>query len=252
MSLLGPAKTWGRSSGNRDWGTDGVQSNMKNLRAKAFSGVIFLVVGLGVLIFLPAWTFNYWQAWVLLAVYGGANLAIIVALMVTDLKLLERRMRGGAIAERRPVQKIVMAIASLEFVALFVVSALDHHFGWSSMPLPFEILGDVLVAVGFLIIFFVFRVNTFTASTIEITEGQEVITTGPYAIVRHPMYSGSFLYMIGIPLALGSWWGLVVPLVGLFTTPWRLFDEEHMLEQGLPGYKEYEQKVRYRIAPYLW
>jgi protein-S-isoprenylcysteine O-methyltransferase Ste14 len=225
---------------------------MKNLRVKAVSSVIFLVVGLGILIFLPAWTFNYWQAWVLLAVYGGANLAIVVALMVTDLKLLERRMRGGITAEQRPVQRIVMAIASLEFVAIFVVSALDHHFGWSSTPLPVEIVGDVLVAVGFLIIFFVFRVNTFTSSTIGIAEGQEVITTGPYAIVRHPMYSGSFLYMIGVPLALGSWWGLVVPLVMLFTTPWLLFDEEHMLEQGLPGYKEYEQKVRYRMVPYLW
>jgi protein-S-isoprenylcysteine O-methyltransferase Ste14 len=225
---------------------------MKNLRVKALSSVIFLVVGLGVLIFLPARTFNYWQAWVLLAVYGGANLAIIVALMVTDLKLLERRMQGGATAEQRPVQKMLMAIASLEFVAIFVVPALDHHFGWSSMPLPVEVVGDVLVAVGFLIIFFVFRVNTFTSSTIGIAEGQEVITTGPYAIVRHPMYSGSLLYMIGVPLALGSWWGLVVLLVMLFTTPWRLFDEEHMLEQGLPGYKEYEQKVRYRMVPYLW
>jgi protein-S-isoprenylcysteine O-methyltransferase Ste14 len=227
-------------------------TRIKNLRVKALGSVIFLVVGLGVLIFLPAWTFNYWQAWVLLAVYGGANLAIIIALMVTDLKLLERRMQGGATAEQRPVQKIVMAIASLGFVANFVVPALDHRFSWSSMPLALEIVGDVLVAVGFLIIFFVFRVNTFTSSTIGIAEGQEVITTGPYAIVRHPMYSGSFLYLIGVPLALGSWWGLVVGIVMLFVTPWRLLDEEHMLEQGLPGYKEYEQKVRYRIVPYLW
>jgi protein-S-isoprenylcysteine O-methyltransferase Ste14 len=225
---------------------------MKNLTVKALSSVSFMVVGLGALIFLPAWTFNYWQGWVLLAVYGGANLAIIVALMVTDLKLLERRMRGGPTAEQRPVQKMVMAIASLGFVALFVVPALDRRFGWSSVPLPVEIVGDVLVAVGFLIIFLVFRVNTFTSCTIGIAEGQEVITTGPYAIVRHPMYSGSLLYMIGIPLALGSWWGLVVLLVMLFTSPWRLFDEEHMLEQGVPGYKEYERKVRYRMVPYLW
>ena len=226
--------------------------NLTKLRLKAISSVLFLVAGLGALIFLPAWTLNYWQAWVLLAVYGGANLAIIVALMVTDLRLLERRMQGGPTAEQRPVQKMVMAIASLGFVAIFVVSALDHRFGWSSMPLPVEIAGDVLVAAGFLIIFFVFRVNTFTSSTVEIAEGQEVITTGPYAIVRHPMYSGSFLYMVGVPLALGSWWGLVVLLVMFFTAPSRLFDEEHMLEQSLPGYKEYEQKVHYRLVPYLW
>lgn len=225
---------------------------MKNLWIKALSSEVFMVVGLAVLIFLPAWTFNYWQAWVLLAVYGGANLVIIVALMVTDLKLVERRMRGGPTAEQRPIQKVVMAIASLGFVALFVVSALDHRFGWSSVPVPVEIIGDVLVAAGFLIIFLVFRVNTFTSSTIGIAEDQEVITAGPYAIVRHPMYSGSLLYMIGVPLALGSWWGLVVLVVGLFTAPWRLFDEEHMLEQGLPGYNEYEQKVRYRMVPYLW
>lgn len=152
---------------------------MKNLWIKALSSEVFMVVGLAVLIFLPAWTFNYWQAWVLLAVYGGANLVIIVALMVTDLKLVERRMRGGPTAEQRPIQKVVMAIASLGFVALFVVSALDHRFGWSSVPVPVEIIGDVLVAAGFLIIFLVFRVNTFTSSTIGIAEDQEVITAAP-------------------------------------------------------------------------
>jgi protein-S-isoprenylcysteine O-methyltransferase Ste14 len=228
------------------------EKNMNNLKVKAFGGVLSVLIAMGALLFLSAWTLNYWQAWVLLAVFGASWLVIIVFLMKKDLKLLERRMSAGPTAEQRIGQKIVMSIASLEFIAMLVFPALDHRFGWSSMPAYVSIAGDVLVALGFLIIFFVFQENTFTSATIEVAAGQKVITTGPYAIVRHPMYSGSFLYMLGMPIALGSWWGLVVLLLMTLTTLWRLFDEENFLKKDLPGYREYTQKVRYRLVPYLW
>jgi protein-S-isoprenylcysteine O-methyltransferase Ste14 len=225
---------------------------MKNLKAKAFGGVLSVVIAIGALLFLSAWTFNYWQAWLFLAVYGGSNLAITVYLMIKDLQLLERRLSGGPTAEQRIGQKVIMSLASLEFIAILVVPGLDHRFGWSSVPATVSIAGNVLVALGFLIVFFVFQENTFTSSTIEIAADQKVITTGPYAIVRHPMYSGTFLSMLGIPIALGSWWGLCVLLLMIFTTLWRLFDEENLLKKELPGYREYTQKVRYRLVLYLW
>lgn len=180
---------------------------MNNLKVKAFGGVLSVLIAMGALLFLPAWTFDYWQAWLFLAVFGGSGLVIIIYLMKKDPKLLERRLSGGPTAEQRTGQKIVMSFASLGFIAMLVFPALDHRFGWSLVPTFVSIAGDVLVALGLLIIFFVFQENTFTSSTIEVATDQKVITTGPYTIVRHPMYSGFFLYMLGIPIALGSWWG---------------------------------------------
>jgi protein-S-isoprenylcysteine O-methyltransferase Ste14 len=225
---------------------------MKNFTVKAYGGFLAVLAVMGTILFLSAWTFNYWQAWVLLLVFCVSWLVLIVYLVKKDPQLLERRMSAGPAAEQRIGQKIVMSLSSLEFIALLVLPALDHRFGWSSMPAYVSIAGDVLIALGMTIIFFVFQENTFTSATIEIAADQKVTTTGPYAIVRHPMYSGSFLYMLGMPLALGSWWGLCVLLLMMFTVLWRLFDEEHLLKKELPGYSEYTQKVRYRLVPYLW
>jgi len=225
---------------------------MNNLNAKAIGGVLAVLVAMGAFLFLAAGTLNYWQAWVFLAVFGVAGLAIIVYLMKKDPKLLERRMSGGPAAEKRTSQKIIMSISSLGFAALLVVPALDHRFGWSSVPLYAVIAGDVLFVLGWIIICFVFKENTFTSSTIEIAADQKVITTGPYAIVRHPMYSGSLLYMLAMPIALGSWWGLCVILLLMPISLWRLFDEEKLLSNDLPGYREYIQKVPYRLVPHLW
>ena len=145
-----------------------------------------------------------------------------------------------------------MLLVSVGFVAMLVVPALDRRFGWSSVPLGIVVAGDVLVAVGFYFVFLVYRENTFTSATIEIAKGQTVITTGPYAIIRHPMYGSGLLYLGGIPLALGSWWGLV-PIAWLIPgLIWRLLDEERMLAGDLPGYIEYQRRVRYRLVPFLW
>jgi protein-S-isoprenylcysteine O-methyltransferase Ste14 len=161
-------------------------------------------------------------------------------------------MSGGPMAERRPAQKFIMLCTSIGFIALLVVPAFDHRFGWSSVPLGGVVAGHVLVAVGFYLIFLVYRENTFTSATIEVTENQKVISTGPYAIVRHPMYASGSLYLFGTPLALGSYWGFI-PIVAMVPfLLWRLFDEERFLTRNLPGYTEYQRRVRHRLVPFLW
>lgn len=179
--------------------------NVVNL--KAFGGLLILLLVVAALLFVPAWTVNYWQAWTFLAVYFASSLAITLYLMKNDPKLLERRMSGGPTAEKEPTQKIIMSFVWLGFIGLLVFPALDHRFAWSHMPPYVALGGDVLVALGWLAIFFVFKENTFTSATIELIPNQKVISSGPYALVRHPMYAGALVMLLGIPIALGSWWG---------------------------------------------
>jgi len=207
---------------------------------------------MGALLFLPEWTLDYWQAWAFLAVFGASALAITVYLMKKDPALLERRVHGGPTAEKETSQKIVSSIASVAYVAILVVSALDHRSRWSTVPLSVVIAGDVLIALGFTVIFFVFKENPFTSATIELTADQKVISTGPYAVVRHPMYSGSLVYLLSMPIALGSWWGLSAVILMTPVLIWRLLAEETFLAKSLPGYSEYRDKVKYRLVPFLW
>ena len=225
---------------------------MKKLDAKAWFALAILAVAVGLLLFVPAETANYWQAWVYLSIFTGASALITLYLMRMDPALLERRMSGGPTAEKRPIQKFIMLCTSISFIALLVVPSLDHRFKWSTVPLSGVVAGDVLVAIGFCLIFVVYRENTFTSATIQVAENQKVISTGPYAIVRHPMYAGGALYLLGTPLALGSYWGLV-PLAAMMPfLLWRLFDEEHFLARNLQGYAEYQKRVRHRLVPFVW
>jgi protein-S-isoprenylcysteine O-methyltransferase Ste14 len=172
--------------------------------------------------------------------------------MVNDPALLARRMRGGPTAENSATQKIIMSIVSVGFIGLLVVPALDHSFGWSHMPLAVTLAGDAMILIGWIAVFVVFRKNSFTSSTIEISDDQRVISTGPYALVRHPMYAGAFIMLLGIPLALGSWWGLLVLAAMMPALIWRIFDEEKFLKDNLPGYLEYTALVRHRLIPRIW
>jgi protein-S-isoprenylcysteine O-methyltransferase Ste14 len=204
------------------------------------------------LLFGTAGTTQYWQAWVYLSIFLGASVLTTRDLMKRDPALLARRMRGGPMFEKERTQQIIMVFASLGFIALLVVPALDHRFGWTAVPVWVVGLGDALVAIGFYFIFLVYRENSFTAATIEVAAGQTVITTGPYAIVRHPMYASGLLYVLGTPLALASYWGFV-PLAAMAPfLLWRLLDEERMLTRNLPGYAEYRQRVRHRLVPMVW
>jgi protein-S-isoprenylcysteine O-methyltransferase Ste14 len=207
---------------------------------------------MGALIFMAAGTFDYWQAWSFLACYFLASLVVSVWLIRHDPALLERRMRGGPFAERERSQKIIMTITSLGFLGLLVVPGLDRRFGWSQMPNAVAILGDLLLLAGWGGILAVFRANSYAAATIQVAQGQTVISTGPYGIVRHPMYAAALLMLLGIPIALGSWWGVLVWAAVLPALAWRLIDEERVLVRDLGGYADYQRKVPWRLIPHVW
>ena len=225
---------------------------MKNLNARAWLSLAILAVIMGLILFVSAGTARYWQAWVYLSIFFGAAAITTLYLIRNDPALLERRISGGPTAEKQRIQKFIMLCASLGFIALLVVPALDHRFGWSTMPFYGVLVGNALVALGFFFIFLVYKENTFSSATIELAPDQKVVSTGPYAIVRHPMYASASLYLVGTPLALGSYFGLV-PLAGLLPfLIWRLFAEERFLGQNLAGYTEYQKKVPYRLVPRIW
>lgn len=225
---------------------------MRNLEAKAWLALAVLTVVMALLLFVPAGTLHYWQAWVYLAIFAGVSALTTLDLIRKDPALLERRMRGGPTAEKQPTQKVIMLGMSIGFIALLVVPALDHRFEWSAVPLGGVVAGDLLVALGFYLIFLVYRENTFTSATIEVAENQKVISTGPYARVRHPMYASAILYLLGTPLALGSYWGLVPVVAMMPFLVWRVLAEERFLARNLAGYTDYQKRVHHRLVPFVW
>jgi protein-S-isoprenylcysteine O-methyltransferase Ste14 len=225
---------------------------MSDLTKKAFTGLVELFVAMVALIFIPAWTIYYWQAWVFLFAFFVPVIVITLDLMKHDPKLLARRVAAGPGAEKEKGQKVIQAGAALAFVALFIVAGLDHHFSWSSVAWELALVGDALVVRGLLFVLLVFKENSFTSATIEVGAEQKVISTGPYAFVRHPMYSGALVMLVGAPLALGSWWGLLLVLVLAMVIVVRLLDEERFLIKNLSGYSDYQKKVKYRLVPWVW
>jgi protein-S-isoprenylcysteine O-methyltransferase Ste14 len=225
---------------------------MTDLNKKAIGGLVRFLITLAGLLFLPAWTLDYWQAWVFLVVFFGSALAISLYVMKNDPRLLERRLQSGPRAEKEKSQKIIQLLATITFLAIAVFPPIDHRFAWSAVPPYVVVTGDVLVGIGFLIVFLVFKENTFASATIEVDPGQRVVSTGPYAIVRHPMYIGGLIMLLGVPLALGSWWGLLLFIPITLVIVWRLLDEERFLAASLAGYSEYRTKVMYRLVPLIW
>lgn len=222
------------------------------LNVKAVASLLILFAVIAGLIFASAGTLHYWQGWTFLLVYFAASLAITLDLMWRDPALLARRMSGGPWAEKEPAQRRIMTITSIGFIALIVVPGLDRRFGWSDMPSLVALGGDVLILLGFAGIHRVFRENSYTSATIELAGDQRVISSGPYALVRHPMYVAALLMLSGFPIALGSWWGLLVIAAIVPALIWRLLDEEKFLAANLPGYRDYQDKVRYRLLPAVW
>ncbi|MFN8381830.1 MAG: isoprenylcysteine carboxylmethyltransferase family protein [Anaerolineales bacterium] len=225
---------------------------MNKLVPQTLLSYLIGAVILGLLLFIPAWTLNYWQAWVFIFVFTTSVNAIGVYLSIKDPALLERRKNVGPVAEQNAAQRIIISLAMISILALLVYCALDHRFAWSPVPMYISLVGDLLVALGLLINLLVFRENSFGGSTVQTFDDQKVISTGLYAIVRHPMYVGVFIMMTGVPLALGSWIGLAFLAIALPGLAWRIVDEEKTLTKDLPGYIEYTQKVRYRLVPYIW
>jgi protein-S-isoprenylcysteine O-methyltransferase Ste14 len=225
---------------------------MKDLHARTIRASIRGFAVLAILIFLPAGTLRYWQGWAFLATFSVCSTALTVYMALYDEKLLERRLRAGPRAETEASQKMIMGVVMLGFTAFLVFPVLDHRFGWSPVPPYVSILGDLLIALAFLFIFYVLRENSYAASTIQIADDQKVISTGPYALVRHPMYAGAVILLAGMPLALDSWYGLLGILVIVPALIWRLRDEERFLVRNLPGYADYTHKVRWRLIPGLF
>jgi protein-S-isoprenylcysteine O-methyltransferase Ste14 len=213
---------------------------------------IFGVAFFAALLFWPGGTLNYWQAWVFIAVFIVCTLVPSAYLAVKDPAALQRRMKAGPTAETRSVQKLVMTGTILAVIAVLVISALDHRFGWSSVPTPIVIVGNILVAVGLVVAQLVVIQNSYAAATITVEEDQKVVSTGLYGLVRHPMYVGTLIMMIGTPLALDSYWGLLAIVLALPVLAARIEDEEKMLRQELDGYDEYTRKVHYRLVPGVW
>ena len=207
---------------------------------------------LGVLLFIPAGTLNYWQAWVFIVVFMTSVNVIGLYLALKDPALLERRKKFGPTKEQSPVQKVAISIGVLALLGMFVFSSLAHRFGWSPVPAYGSLAGDALVALGLFLNLLVFKENSYGGSTIEVAADQKVISTGPYAVVRHPMYVGVLIMIIGIPLGLDAWWSLAIIALTAPVLIGRILDEEKLLRKDLPGYVEYTQKVRYRLVPYVW
>ncbi|OCB58748.1 hypothetical protein A5677_16080 [Mycobacterium malmoense] len=210
------------------------------------------ILSFGLILFLPAGTLRYWQAWVFIAVFMAATIVPVIYLARNNPAALQRRMNAGPRAEPRAAQKFIITGSFLSLFATMVVSAFDHRFGWSSVPPWLSVLGDGLVATGLGIAMLVIVQNAYAAATVTVESGQTLVSDGLYRFVRHPMYVGNVIMMVGMPLALGSYWGLLFVIPGGVMLALRILDEEKLLTAELTGYREYRQRVRYRLVPYLW
>jgi protein-S-isoprenylcysteine O-methyltransferase Ste14 len=225
---------------------------MLSLIVRSIGGLLFLVLILALALFACAGTLDFWQAWAYLAVFFICVILITLYLVIKDRRLLESRLNVGPAAETQRSQKVIQGLASLFFIGLYVVSGLDRRFGWSHVSPAVSLVSDALVALGLFIVFLVFRENTYTSAIIEVSSEQQVVSSGPYRLVRHPMYSGAMLMLIFTPLALGSWIGVpfAIPVIAVVIA--RLISEERFLRSKLSGYEEYRRKVRYRLVPGVW
>jgi protein-S-isoprenylcysteine O-methyltransferase Ste14 len=219
---------------------------------QAVIGLITLTILLWIVLFLPAWTLNYWQAWAFWLVFVVCISAISVNFLKKDLNLIASRLKIGPAAEQQSSQKLTQSVISVFFILLLLVPSIDHHFQLSSVPVYLSMVADGFVVLGLLVIYLVFKANSYTSVLVELNEGQKVISTGPYGVVRHPMYSGALVMLLFMPLALGSFWGLLAFPPILLAIAVRLTEEEKFLTQQLPGYQEYCQKVKYHLIPYIW
>jgi protein-S-isoprenylcysteine O-methyltransferase Ste14 len=207
------------------------------------------LLAIALFLFVPAGSLGYWQAWLYLAVLFVPLLFVVTYFLRRDPAFLARRM---GFREKEAVQRRVQALGGLVFGAGFLIPGLDFRFGWSQVPVPVVLAADVAVFLGYLLIFLVFRENSYAARTVQVESGQRVVSTGPYAVIRHPMYLGVIIMYLATPLALGSWWALPVFLLLPVVLVVRIRNEEKVLLRDLAGYDEYCRKVRYRLIPRIW
>lgn len=219
---------------------------------QALIGLASLAFILWLALFLPAGTLAYWQAWTYWLLFVVSISFISMYFLRHDVTLIENRLEVGAAAEGEMIQKVAQVLIGVFFVLLIVVPSLDHRFHWSGVPTYLALTGDTFAVLGLSVIFLVFKENSHTSTAVKVNAGQEVVSTGPYGLVRHPMYAGALVMLFFTPLALGSLWGLAffLPMFGVIAV--RLLEEEKFLRKSLPGYDEYCQKVRHHLIPYVW
>lgn len=221
----------------------------KPSKIQALATFPLMLIVMGAPLFLAAKTLDYWQGWLFVLVFSIATTIHGLILLQYAPEVLMRRMKAGPTAEKRPVQRIIMTLVTTSFFSLLVLCGFDHKLHWSSVPWPIVLFGDLLVAFSFVIFTKVCLENHYASATIELNEGQSVVSTGMYGVVRHPMYAGALFLMLGIPLALASLWSSPLILVTIGVLIWRIVDEEKFLRAHLNGYSEYCEKVRYRLVP---
>jgi protein-S-isoprenylcysteine O-methyltransferase Ste14 len=225
---------------------------VSRLLIKSLAGMLFLLVEMAASILLPFGKLNYPLAWLYLTIFFACVLVITLYLFFFDQHLLKSRLAAGPVAEPTLTQKLIQSAAALAFIGIYVVSGFDHRYRWSIVPEPISLVSDTFCALAFVFLFYVFKQNTFLSATIEVQDRQQVITTGLYAVVRHPMYTGAIALMLFTPIALGSFWGLAPAMILAVVIGFRAIDEEHKLSADLIGYKEYCTKVKYRLIPYIF
>lgn len=225
------------------------KQEMKFLIKKLIIRFTLLPIFFLLLVILPAGTFNYWQAYVVIAILVIPMFFVLMYFLKKDPRFLERRTHFN---EKEKQQKLLGLLSTPVFLAIFVISGLDHRFGWSNIPLFIIIISDIIILSGYLIVFFVFRQNSYASRVVEISENQKVITTGLYSIIRHPMYMGVLIMYTPIPVALGSYWGLIAVSILPIVLILRIINEEKVLSDNLEGYKEYCQKTKYKLIPFVW
>ncbi len=218
-------------------------------RKKMIRLAVLVILILSAAFFAPARTFRYPEAWVYIILILSCAIVVVTYFIRRDPEFLERRMRTR---EKVKEQKLIIRLAWILFLPIFVLPGFDRYYGWSHVPVYLVVISDILVIAGYMIVFRVFRENSFASRVIEINAGQKVISTGPYSLVRHPMYSGSLLMYWFTPIALGSYWALTGSAMLFVMIIFRLLSEEKYLSENLPGYREYMSVTRYRLVPGVW
>ncbi|MFA5175746.1 MAG: isoprenylcysteine carboxylmethyltransferase family protein [Candidatus Nanoarchaeia archaeon] len=219
------------------------------LKRKMFLLFTLGLIVIGLMLFLPAGSFSYWQGWLFIAILFIPCLFVALYFLKHDPKLLERRMK---FKEKEVQQRLIIKISILIFIIGFLIPGFDYRYHWSNVPVFLVIISAIIVLVGYSLVFFVFKENSFTSRTVEVYKKQKLVSTGPYAIIRHPMYLGVILMYLFMPLTLGSYYASIFSIPMIFVIIFRTLNEEKVLLRDLKGYKEYMKKVKYRIIPYLW
>jgi protein-S-isoprenylcysteine O-methyltransferase Ste14 len=215
---------------------------------KAYLMPVILMIVMGLALFLPAGSLRFWQAWILWSIFSVLTLFITAYFLKKDPGLLSRRMK---VREKEPQPGIIRVLSFLSMLS-YVIPGFDFRFHWSTVPVWIVIAADVMVFLGYVLIIIVFRENSYASTVIQVEQEQQVITTGPYAIVRHPMYTGLLIMLLLTPLALGSYYALIFSFLSVPTILFRIKKEEKLLLQDLPGYTDYLNKTRYRLIPLIW